>query len=926
MIDNNIIPEWSAMSTAQKANFIRYAVSAQRRGEPIDLTNLAEAWRQFYGDYQLACGGKLHSKGGNLLSGEDTDSQDLENPNEPIYNATMAMPVITPRGTYTDWTGNETYKPTIRRYMEDAAQKARVNATLHILNQEKPNIPHLPKSGFANNVLATLGVTDNTRLKILGEESDAPTCIYTVTNQYGDPEAVVPGNKTFAENPSKYGFVQIPMDRVNVGDLIQFGFDNIPHHTTMVTGFSYGEEPVLSYSTGSRGEYSEPILSENDKLPRRTMQKDIELSNVISEDLQDPTAYMYVGSPQQRDRWFNEYRKKYNYKNGGNLFFEGGQEEGESYVNQTNTSSPVTGIPFDIYPYDELTFEEKQNVIQDAKDNNVDIFKQPGGWIYDENKIKDYYNNSSNKYRYYLSPVDVKRSEDPFYKQVLVNKSTLEPSTYRNLAYLYNTSDLDKEQAARFLETYNTAGKPIIRPLPEEANGRAYSKMTNTAYHSNKPDTLFISDLEDYIAEIAHPLEQLYGNTNFEQEGNKAVQLYGTYSPDIDPRGGKRYRYPDRTEGATHMYFEPLIDNYIYSGQIPMYSDLYGDNDYTTPIEATNGLKQVLDSAKVYNKRGIDAYKLKEFWYGPLWRSIRELQRYPIQNFMHKSNQFGGTSTNTQNLKNPATYHSVVNPFLIDFVIKEEGFLDKPTNIGDGKITIGSGLTDPKWIAKYRRNGNKWTTEDNLKAVEEELLTREAELRKLVPNWDNLPDSSKQGLLSYKYNYNFTEDNSPKMFDALRSGNLQEAARQMDATSKDPKFIAGLLQRRAREQKLFLQDVINGVGNQSWHEGLPQDVIQSQNPVVIEPKRVNPIYIPVDINNNYVEARPLTEEENTVQSFVRAVENQRKWDNLMNKQQFVVPENTNVTIDQIINNPWNLYTNVHAKGGNLFDGSAKKIK
>lgn len=80
MIDNNIIPEWSAMSTAQKANFIRYAVSAQRRGEPIDLTNLAEAWKQFYGDYQLACGGKLHSEGGNLLSGEDTDSQDLKQP------------------------------------------------------------------------------------------------------------------------------------------------------------------------------------------------------------------------------------------------------------------------------------------------------------------------------------------------------------------------------------------------------------------------------------------------------------------------------------------------------------------------------------------------------------------------------------------------------------------------------------------------------------------------------------------------------------------------------------------------------------------------------------------------------------------------------------------------------------------------------
>ena len=34
---------------------------------------------------------------------------------------------------------------------------------------------------------------------------------------------------------------------------------------------------------------------------------------------------------------------------------------------------------------------------------------------------------------------------------------------------------------------------------------------------------------------------------------------------------------------------------------------------------------------------------------------------------------------------------------LADFIIQEEVFLDKPTNIGDGKITLGFGLTDPKW-------------------------------------------------------------------------------------------------------------------------------------------------------------------------------------------------------------------------------------
>lgn len=34
---------------------------------------------------------------------------------------------------------------------------------------------------------------------------------------------------------------------------------------------------------------------------------------------------------------------------------------------------------------------------------------------------------------------------------------------------------------------------------------------------------------------------------------------------------------------------------------------------------------------------------------------------------------------------------------------ENEGFLSSPTDIGDGKITIGSGLTDPKWVNVNRR-------------------------------------------------------------------------------------------------------------------------------------------------------------------------------------------------------------------------------
>ena len=60
---------------------------------------------------------------------------------------------------------------------------------------------------------------------------------------------------------------------------------------------------------------------------------------------------------------------------------------------------------------------------------------------------------------------------------------------------------------------------------------------------------------------------------------------------------------------------------------------------------------------------------------------------------------------------------------LIDFVIQKEGFNETPTDIGDGKITIGSGLTAKKWIDLYNQKG-VWSKEDNRAAVIEELQNR----------------------------------------------------------------------------------------------------------------------------------------------------------------------------------------------------------
>lgn len=143
---------------------------------------------------------------------------------------------------------------------------------------------------------------------------------------------------------------------------------------------------------------------------------------------------------------------------------------------------------------------------------------------------------------------------------------------------------------------------------------------------------------------------------------------------------------------------------------------------------------------------------------------------------------------------------------IVDWIIGEEGFNSRPENIGDGKITLGSGLTNSKWHKIYNKKGT-WTAEDNRAAVAEEVENRRRWAEQNVPNWTELPADSQNALLSYKYNYNFTPKNSPKLFKALEDKNYEEAARQIDATSSNPRFRKGLQARRQREQEMFMRGI-----------------------------------------------------------------------------------------------------------------------
>ena len=263
-----------------------------------------------------------------------------------------------------------------------------------------------------------------------------------------------------------------------------------------------------------------------------------------------------------------------------------------------------------------------------------------------------------------------------------------------------------------------------------------------------------------------------------------------------------------------------------------------------------------------------------------------------------------------------ATGGSTKDDDLIDWIIREEGFNTKPEDIGDGKMTLGSGLTAQKWHDLYKKKGNKWSDQDNRRAVAEEVANRRRWAEKTIPNWDSLPESSQKALLSYKYNYDFTPANSPKLFQALKDSNLKEVARQMDATSKNSKFKKGLQARRQREQEWFLSGLPTSTPQ------IPMFFEQSISTNVSNPYRqqventlIAPEMVPDEAS--YVKAHKLTEAEDRVNKFNKRMEAINNFNRMM---QLIAPQNNEVAPYQSTNPLMDYVSsldNANADGGKI---------
>lgn len=160
---------------------------------------------------------------------------------------------------------------------------------------------------------------------------------------------------------------------------------------------------------------------------------------------------------------------------------------------------------------------------------------------------------------------------------------------------------------------------------------------------------------------------------------------------------------------------------------------------------------------------------------------------------------------------------------LADMIIDLEGFLARPKDIGDGKITIGSGLTDPK----YTRKGYI-TEQENRIAVLNEIAERRNRLSKTIPNWNELPDSARNALISYDYNYPISRKSSPKLLKAAANRDWNGVAKNMDAGWNMAGFKKGLRARRLKERELFLSE-------------LDPSALAGYNPKEVQPvRKINP--------------------------------------------------------------------------------------
>ena len=137
------------------------------------------------------------------------------------------------------------------------------------------------------------------------------SCIYTATDNFGKKYRIS-GNQSFRANPSKYGFVEIGLNEIAPGDIIQdFSLrDNIPHHAITFIGYDNDNKALFNYSSGGQDESS---IKKNVHYPFTLSYEEpiIHLNGTNNDKLRNAAAaYRFIGPADDNKVWNENYNKE----------------------------------------------------------------------------------------------------------------------------------------------------------------------------------------------------------------------------------------------------------------------------------------------------------------------------------------------------------------------------------------------------------------------------------------------------------------------------------------------------------------------------------------------------------------------------------------------------------------------------------------
>lgn len=224
-----------------------------------------------------------------------------------------------------------------------------------------------------------------------------------------------------------------------------------------------------------------------------------------------------------------------------------------------------------------------------------------GKWFWKKKNEEGYVDEQGNNIMYpYAATFNWKyaptilRSEDPYWK--IINSGSIDEKFKKVLATTYDNANDDmiwrnKSSFDKLYNLYKYVNYPNIHS-EWEATSRHSKTRPHYIYNLFGRDDIYAKTMPNLIAELAHPVQRIHGNTSALNDFasitiNPRTKKYSIYNGDYYPLGRdhNHYYYPDKMEGETHRYIEPALLDY-----------LKGEND----------LNYYIQKAVKYNKEDIE--------------------------------------------------------------------------------------------------------------------------------------------------------------------------------------------------------------------------------------------------------------------------------------------------------------------------------